>query len=138
MKLNKKNQLALEIMITLGSDYDKYYSVTELARLRNTTAKYLEQIMSALKKAGLVAVKGGKYGGYKANITSDSSVYDVICAIEQDLEVVACKSKGCDKINTCYTFPVWQQLEDTLIQQTKKMKLQKMITSFIEVKEYES
>ena len=68
MKLSKKGEYALRSLINLGIAVEVKRSlvqVSELADNEQMPVKFLEQIMQALKEAGLVASVRGKFGGYR-------------------------------------------------------------------------
>ena len=68
MKLSKKGEYALRSLINLGIAAEvgrSLVQVTELADNEQLPVKFLEQIMQALKEAGLVVSARGKFGGYR-------------------------------------------------------------------------
>src|ERR1700684_3507948 len=68
MKLSKKGEYALRSLINLGIAAEmkrKLVQVSELAENEQLPVKFLEQILQALKEAGIVASQRGKFGGYR-------------------------------------------------------------------------
>ena len=68
MKLSKKGEYALRSLINLGIAAEmnrKLVQVSELAESEQLPVKFLEQILQALKEAGIVASQRGKFGGYR-------------------------------------------------------------------------
>jgi len=86
---------------------------------------YLEQIMPALKKAGLVKSYRGFNGGYiLAKKPSQISLKDIIEALEGPIEVADClKNKGCLIIKKCPSVNIWKKLQKELNDSFKKVKL---------------
>src|SRR5689334_13659471 len=68
MKLSKKGEYALRSLINLGIAAEvgrSLVQVSELADSEQLPIKFLEQIMQALKEAGMVESVRGKFGGYR-------------------------------------------------------------------------
>src|ERR1043165_4982594 len=68
MKLSKKSEYALRSLINLGIAAEvgrSLVQVSELADNEQLPVKFLEQILQALKEAGLVKSERGKFGGYR-------------------------------------------------------------------------
>lgn len=68
MKLSKKGEYALRSLINLGIAAEVGRSLVQVAELADNEqlpVKFLEQIMQALKEAGLVVSARGKFGGYR-------------------------------------------------------------------------
>ncbi len=65
MKLSKKGEYALRALTYLGArGAPSVVSIQEIARQEHIPKKFLEQVLLALKKAGLVQSSRGKAGGY--------------------------------------------------------------------------
>jgi len=99
MKISAKTvyglQALLEIALHPAMDELK---TTEIASAQKIPAKFLEQIMVALKKAGLVKSLRGRSGGYSlGRRTAEISLLDVIEALEGKFEYK--KSKRSTVVN---------------------------------------
>ena len=65
MKLSTKGKYGLRALIDLAQySEDSPVSITSIARRQDISERYLEQLMSKLKKAGLVKSIRGANGGY--------------------------------------------------------------------------
>ena len=70
-------------------------SISCIAERQNLSERYLEQLMSLLKKAGLIKSIRGAGGGYVlAKDAGEISVGDVLRALEGSLEPVDCPGPG--------------------------------------------
>ena len=80
MKLSTKGKYGLRALIDLAQySEDSPVSITSIARRQDISERYLEQLMSKLKKAGLVKSIRGANGGYVlAKEAKDISVGDVL------------------------------------------------------------
>ncbi len=72
MTLSSKSRYALEIMTDLAEHRDRPVSVSAIARRRQISDKYAEQIMSILKRAGFVTSERGSRGGYRLVLPPDN------------------------------------------------------------------
>lgn len=118
MKITARSRYAVRIMIDLALiDSGEITQVNQIAKRQNISEKYLEQIISVLKKAGFVKSIRGAQGGYRLN--QDASTYTVgmilrltegsLCPVEGDVS----ECQGCD---TCETLDVWKQLNSAISQ----------------------
>ncbi|MCL2052592.1 MAG: Rrf2 family transcriptional regulator [Lachnospiraceae bacterium] len=112
MKITARGRYAVRIMIDLAiNDTGEAAKVNQIAKRQDISEKYLEQIISILKKAGFVKSTRGAQGGYR--LAKEASSYTVgmilrltegnLCPVENDVG----ECGGCD---TCETLDVWKQL----------------------------
>lgn len=135
MKISTKGIYALEVAVDLAmyaSDENRV-SIRSVAERRNLSEKYLERIVSMLKKAGVVKSTRGAYGGYcLAKEPRDITVLDVLRAAEGDLAPVQCLTKETDcgiDCERCATRSTWNHIwdllkiaiKDTSIEQIKEL-----------------
>jgi len=69
MRLSKRGEYGLRAMMRLAEFYKSVdpqlrIQIRELSEVENIPLKYLEQILLALKNAGLLNSKKGVHGGY--------------------------------------------------------------------------
>ena len=105
MKLSKKGEYALRSLINLGIAVEVKRSlvqVSELADNEQIPVKFLEQIMQALKEAGLVASVRGKFGGYRlAKPAREITIGQVVRLIDGPLAPIGCVSQSAYEKCTC-------------------------------------
>lgn len=97
LKISTKGQYALLLMTDLAEqDPSKYVALKILSHRHNLSAKYAEQILMQLSKAGLVVGLRGNNGGYKLSKTPDQyTAGEILRAMEGDLS-----PKGTSEGNT--------------------------------------
>ena len=104
MKISTKGRYALTIMLSIAKGYDKdeYISLNKIAEDEQISVKYLEKIMTSLKKNNLVKSTTGKDGGYKLNKKPEEyKIGEIIRAAEENLDVVKCiNNPDCPKKTT--------------------------------------
>ena len=105
MKLSKKGEYALRSLINLGIAAEvgrRLVQVTELAESEQLPIKFLEQIMQALKEAGLVMSVRGKFGGYRlAKPARKITIGEVVRLIDGPLAPIGCVSQSAYEKCTC-------------------------------------
>ena len=105
MKLSKKGEYALRSLINLGIAAEvgrSLVQVSELADSEQLPTKFLEQILQALKDAGLVVSARGKFGGYRlAKPPKQITIGEVVRLIDGPLAPIGCVSQTAYTKCTC-------------------------------------
>ncbi|MBR1812137.1 MAG: RrF2 family transcriptional regulator [Clostridia bacterium] len=130
--ISTKGRYALRVMIDLAEhDSGEFTPLKETAERQEISLKYLEGIMSALSKAGLLASLHGKGGGYRLNrAPEDYSVYEILRATEKSLAPVACltnANNSCTQASDCRTLKMWMELNELTENFLKKYTLADLI-----------
>ena len=117
--ISTRGRYALKVMIDIaGHDSDSYVPMTDVAARQGLSHKYIEQIIPALKKAGLVEGVHGKGGGYKlCKPASEIPVGEILRLTERELAPVSCLSENateCMRAGECKTIKFWKGLNDTV------------------------
>ena len=117
MNVTSKGRYALRVMLDLAQHReDGFISLKTVADRQDISQKYLEAIISALKKAGLVESSRGKEGGYCiAREPDDCTVGEVLRCQEDSLAPVPCireDAVGCERAVNCPTLPMWMELDE--------------------------
>ncbi len=120
MKMSTKGKYGLRALIDLAQHSEANpISITSIAQRQGISERYLEQLMSKLKKAGIVASIRGANGGYTLNKNaSEISVGDILRALEGSIEPVDCSGiqseDGCQSACGCVSKIVWQKINDSV------------------------
>jgi Rrf2 family protein len=97
MKLSKRGEYALRSLINLGIAYEvgrSLVQVSEMAEREKLPIKFLEQILQALKEAGVVASTRGKFGGYRlAKPPREITIGQVVRLMDGPLAPIGCVSQ---------------------------------------------
>jgi Rrf2 family protein len=79
---------------------------------KEISSGYLEQVVSALREAGLVEGKRGPGGGYKlARDPKTISVREVVEALEGKIALVDCQAGSCCQEKGCGSMAIWNKLQ---------------------------
>ena len=91
MNVTSKGRYALRVMLDLAQHPDEgYISLKTVAERQDISMKYLEAIVGALKKAGLVDSSRGKEGGYSLlRPPEEYSVGEILRSTEDKLALRA-------------------------------------------------
>ncbi len=92
-------------------------SVRRIARVRQMSPKYLEQIVAALKAAGLVRAVRGNHRGYElARPPEEISLGDVAAALEGPLATAKCAIApgDCALSEGCPACHIWVSVKDAV------------------------
>jgi Rrf2 family protein len=111
MRLSKKSVYAIKALACLGSpDTPPLISIQELARRENIPKKFLEQVLLALNKAGLVQSNRGKAGGYALrSAPAGITLGGIVRAVDGPLSPLPCanpiapvKCLDCASLEHCW------------------------------------
>lgn len=133
MKLSTKGRYGLRALIDLAQySGEAPVSITSISARQELSERYLEQLMSMLKKAGLVKSIRGAGGGYVlAKDMAEISVGDVLRALEGSLEPVECAGLepdgGCKAADYCVTKYVWQRINDSISRTVDEIGLDQLV-----------
>ncbi|HMO01862.1 MAG TPA: Rrf2 family transcriptional regulator [Oligoflexia bacterium] len=108
-------------------------SSSELANAIGIDKLYLHQILSKLRKAGIIKALRGPSGGFLlAKPANQISLNDIFVAEEGDSLAVICEHKPINKHRcktdfSCYLKPIWFNLKNTVEDYLKSISLQDLI-----------
>lgn len=115
MQLEAKSRYALISLKYLN--IEKYLPLESIAIKQGLPIPYLKTIFCKLSKHGLVKTLTGQQGGYKLAIdASEISLWDVMKALNEKIEMTQCKGKGtcisANDENFCENHLFWKNLEN--------------------------
>lgn len=130
MKLSTRSRYGLKVCQLLGEEYsstDKL-SLPFIAERLSLSEPYLEQLMSLLKKDGIVnSVRGAGGGYYLSKAPEDITVGEIMRCLEGGFEFVDCLKNDCDIGEQCKTKGIWQKLYQGMNEILDNITLKEMI-----------
>ena len=119
MKITTKGRYAVTIMLFLANNYEsgKFISLKDISETENISLKYLERIMSDLKKENFFISSRGSDGGYKlSNPPRYYKIGDILNAAEHEIAPAQCVKENslCPKKGICKTYPIWKDINDEI------------------------
>ncbi len=117
MRLTTKGRYAVTAMLDLALHFDQgAVTLAEIARRQGISLSYLEQLFARLRRSGLVDSVRGPGGGYNlANSPEDTTVADIIVAINENIDARRCGGKiNCNGDERCLTHELWEELSNRI------------------------
>ena len=133
LKLSTKGRYGLRALIDLAQySSGGPVSTASISARQDISERYLEQLMSMMKKAGLVKSIRGAGGGYVlAKYMCEISVGDVLRALEGSLEPVDCaglEPEGmCSASDSCVAKYVWQRINESINRTVDEIRLDQLV-----------
>lgn len=137
MTISTRGRYGVKAMLDLALNSSEIsVPVKSIAERQNIPGKYLEQVLSALKKAGLVRSIRGPNGGYAlARPPQQITVGDILRTLEGDLAPVKCvgqrsKKERCPREGQCITKYVWARIRDEVNQVVDGITLKELADAY--------
>ena len=134
MKLSTRGRYGIQTMYDLALNVDNGpQSIKAIAERGGMPEAYLEQLIAALKRSGLVTSTRGAQGGYMLARPADAiSVGDVLRVLEGGLNLVNCLDGEdcCEKACACPSRTVWMKLRDGMNAIVDGITLQDMVEDY--------
>ena len=132
MKISTKGRYALRLMIDLAQhDAAGYIPLRDISKRQEISAKYLEQIVVQLSRAGLVTSTRGAQGGYQlARHPAEYTVGEILRITEGSLAPVACLDHDpveCSRADKCITLGIWRGLYDIVNKYLDSVTLEELV-----------
>ena len=124
-----KTKYAIAVITKMAIEKEELFSIKHLAETCDVPKKYLEQILNALRKAGIVKSIRGIQGGYQLNKQlSDITVYDIAFCLENSLLF----SDGYAGTESLQSF--WVSIDDKL-RENLTVSIKKLVDHHIQSKQ---
>ena len=129
MQISTKGRYALRLMLDLAvHNTGELVKIKDISARENISEKYLEQIISSLKKAGYVKSLRGAQGGYMlAREPETYTVGTILRLTEGSMKTVACledEPNQCSRAGECVTLRLWKMLDEAIEGVLDKVTLQ--------------
>jgi len=135
MKFTTKARYGLRAAFVLAQNWGSPTALKDIASSQQLAEKYLEQLLTSLKKAGIVETVRGSQGGYSlTKRPSEITVNQVIIALEGDLAITDCQRDGvaCTEESTCATKKIWARISNAVTEALQSVTLQDMLDDYSE------
>lgn len=134
MKISTKGRYALRMMLDLALNQgDNYIALKTVSERQKISKKYLEQIVPALSRAGLLDANRGYKGGYRlSKAPEEYTIAEILSLTEGSLAPVSCLDKNppaCERSPFCPTLPLWKGLEDVIEGYLSSITLEDLLES---------
>ena len=115
MMVSTKGRYALRLLVDMAEHRtESFVPLKEVAQRQEISEKYLESIVKALVRGGVLAGLRGKGGGYRLKREPEQiTVGEVLRLTDGSLAPVSCQEPGsspCPRMVECRTLPIWKGL----------------------------
>jgi len=118
MKLSTRGRYGTRAVLELALRYGEGpVLLKDVASRQDIPLSYLENLMGALRAAGLVATVRGMHGGYYlAKPPSEIRLSQIVTALEGSIAPVECVDdhKHCSRAELCVTRDVWSEVKQAI------------------------
>jgi len=119
MQLTRAADYAVRVMVHLATlPPESRAFLPDLAEATGAPESFLSKVMQALARAGLIASRRGKLGGFAILPRGrDATMREVIEAIEGPIRLNVCLNGGkdCERKSWCPAHPVWARAQRAMI-----------------------
>lgn len=126
MKVSKKARYGLRALMDLAVHIQECpVPLVEIAKRQEMSLNYLEQVLGALRKAGIVKSMKGPKGGYSLDKEpKEITVEEILAAVEGKFCIVEKKEeKELDALQRAIRKLVWDQIDEDVIALLQDMTL---------------
>ena len=133
MNVTSKGRYALQVMTDLARHpEDGFISLKTISDRQGISMKYLELIVSGLKKEELLESTRGKEGGYRLRYRpQEYTVGQILRCVEENISPVSCVKDGsltCEHAEKCLTAPMWKELDDQISSYLDSITLEDLLS----------
>jgi Rrf2 family transcriptional regulator, cysteine metabolism repressor len=111
MKVNTRVRYGLRAILQIAEQYGgEPVPISAIAESQEISGKYLEQVVGALRRAGLIVSRKGVRGGYTlGRAPGEITLWDVISALDAHTAPVDCvpEPQTCERSDGCLTRSIW-------------------------------
>jgi Rrf2 family protein len=115
MKLNTRVRYGVRAILRIAESHGgPPVSIATIAEEQAISGKYLEQVISPLRRSGLVVSQKGVKGGYTlAEDPAQITLWDVIQALDSHPHLVECIEEpgSCSREDCCLAHDIWKRLD---------------------------
>lgn len=134
IRFSTRGEYGLRMMMDLARHFGAGpQALSEIARHESLPATYLEQLVSKLRKGGLVASRQGAHGGYElTRAPAEITVGQVMRILEGPISPMICATEGeteliCERQVFCSANLVWERVRDSVAQALDSLTLADLV-----------
>jgi len=131
MRISTRGRYATRALVDIALFQDQGpVSLREICERQGLSPKYLDQVLTRLKQAGIIrALRGARGGFVLAKPPQDIDLLSVLLAVEGPIQVVDCVQDPlfCEKSETCVTRGLWMKVSQAVEQVLASTRLQDLI-----------
>lgn len=128
--ISARDHYGLRLIMRLAQNYHNKepLSLSEVSKQENISLKYLEQLITPFRKAGLVKSQRGRSGGYLLSKNPNKiSLKEVINLLNNDQKLIICLKDDynceCPSDHDCSSKLIWHQVQKSMDESLKGVTL---------------
>lgn len=119
MNISAKSKYAIRALVELADrtagDPDRPVRLTDVAAAREIPLQFLEQLFSALRRAGVLRSRRGASGGYSfARPPETVTVLEIVNALDGAVSPAVCTQGECEHLDGCGAASVWLEAKNAV------------------------
>ena len=129
-KLSTKGRYAVRAMYEIAKAFPNGVTLEDISNSQHISRVYLAQILNRLRQARLIKSSRGPGGGYVLRKSPDQiTLYDILEPLEGPVCIASCvdPGEGCDDIEECIAYPIWQKIANYIECLLKEVKLSDLL-----------
>ena len=134
MKLSTKSRYSARILIELARHHNKTPLQTgKISSKQDIPLKYLEQLITVLRKAGYIESFRGPKGGHKLAVDpSEITLGQIVRLFEGQTELVQCITSPdtCNLADACRLRLAWRDATEALYRELDDINIQSLIDTY--------
>jgi Rrf2 family protein len=138
MRLTTKSRYGTRMILDIAiNGTEKPVPVSEIARRQNISLKYLEKLISKLKKGKLIKSHRGPFGGHMlAKPASEITVGDLVRLLEDRGAITDCAETDakmcgeCNQAGECITQWVWIEASKAMFERLDSITIDSLLKKF--------
>ncbi len=135
MRLTTRSRYGTRLLLDIALNQDRgWVNTTDIANRQKISQKYIEKLITGLRRGGVIVSKRGPVGGHKlAKDALSITVGDVVRVLEEKVVHVQCTEEEricgeCSPAGECSTQFVWVEASNVLMQTLDSYKLGDLMT----------
>lgn len=138
MRLTTKSRYGTRLMLDLAIyGNDGPVPLSEVSKRQNISLKYLEQLVSKLKKGGFITSFRGPFGGHTlAKDPREISIGDIVRTLEGSATITDCAEEKeklcgiCNKAGDCLSRWVWIEASNAMFNRLDDITIHSLVSRY--------
>ena len=131
MKLSTRSRYGLRALVALARHEGLVVPAERLAGEEGVSKKYLDSILAALRRAGLIEAVHGAAGGYRlTRPAAEVTAADAVTVLEDGFWLVPCVEcqDECDRVESCPTRDLWVAVTEAVRKELASVSIAELAT----------
>ncbi|MBT6339380.1 MAG: Rrf2 family transcriptional regulator [Desulfobacula sp.] len=137
MRVTTKSRYGTRLLLDIATyGKEKPVPLSDVASRQNISLKYLEQITSKLKKAGILESYRGQLGGHRLAKSPDKiSIGQIVRILEESMVIIDCAEQGkqvcgaCNGAGECLSRWVWIEAGRAMFNRLDEITIESLLAT---------